>query len=160
MELFKISIFEKEHKHKFPTFETLSIERSKVFIKRLSQLYRLNISDFRNVQEAGQNVADTDATTRGFSPSILFSSLQQPNNIIVIWNNECSIDIFRYQEFCNYFEYIWYPASDDILITNETLNKLFLIRHDGIIYQLSIPKEKFLNNSLPWDCKTAEIKRK
>lgn len=140
MEPFKISIFEKEHKQKFPVFETLSAERSKVFIEELSQHYHLNISDFRNVQEDGKIVADLDATINGFSPSVLFSTLQQPNNIIVIWSNEYPIDVFRYQDFCDYFEYIWYPVSDDILITTEILDKLFLIRHDGIIYQLSLTK--------------------
>lgn len=141
MESFKISIFEKECRQKFPMFETLSIERSKVFIEKVSQLYHLNISDFKHVQEAGQYVADMDATKRGFSPSILFSPLQQPNKVIIIWGNEYPIDVFRYQDFCNYFEYIWYPSSDDIIMTNEILNKLFLIRHDGIIYQLSLIKE-------------------
>lgn len=140
MEPFKISIFEKEHKQKFPMFWTLSIERSKVFMEELSQLYRLNISDFRNVQENGKNVADLDATIKGFSPSVLFSPLQQPNNIFVIWSNEYPIDVFRYQDFCDYFEYVWYPVSDDILIINEIFDKLFLIRHDGIIYKLSLTK--------------------
>ncbi len=140
MEPFKISIFKKEHKQNFPMFETLSIERSKVFIEELSRLYRINISDFRIVQEEGKIVADLDATIKGFSPSVLFSPLQQPNYIIVIWSNESPIDVFRYQDFCDYFEYIWYPVSDDILIMNKLLDKLFLIRHDGIIYQLSLTK--------------------
>ncbi len=147
MELFKISIFEKEFSKKFPVFKTLSIEMSKAFIEKLSQLYRLNISNFREVQEVGQTVVKMDATAKEFSPSALFSPLQQPNHIIVIWSHECPMDVFHYQDFCDYFEYIWYPSSDDILITNEFLDKLFLIRHDGIIYQLSLPKGSFQNNS-------------
>ena len=141
METFKISIFEKELRQKFPMFETLSIERSKAIIEKLSQLFRLNISDFMKVQEAGQYVANIDATTKDFSPSILFPPLQQPTNILVIWNYESPIDVFRYQDFCRYFEYIWYQSADDILIINELLKVLFLIRHDGIIYQVSLPKE-------------------
>ena len=141
MQRFKISIFEKELMRKFPVFETLSADKSKGVIEKLSCLYRLNISDFRKVQEEGQHVANIDATAKDFSPSTLFSSYQQPDNLIVIWSTECTVDIFSYQDFCECFEYIWYPSADDILITSESINRMFMIRHDGMIYTKSVSQE-------------------
>lgn len=139
MERFKISIFENEHKQIFPAFETLSIENSNSIVEKLSSLYHLNISDFKEVQETGQYIANIDATSKRFSPLVLYSSSQLPDKVFIIWSAEYQIDIFHFQDFCDCFEYIWYPSADDILITSESFDKLFLIRHDGVIYQISIP---------------------
>ncbi len=142
MEAFKISIFEDERKKNFPRFKTLSVTKSEATIKELSKLYHLDISDFKKVQEVGEYIVNTNATKEDFSPTELFVSFPQPNNIMVIWGNEDLIDVFHYEDFCKYFDYIWYPSSDDILIINELLNIAFLIRHDGIIYRIHSNKQQ------------------
>lgn len=42
----------------------------------------------------------------------------------------------RYDDFCKYFSYIWYPVVDDILVTDMKYDFIFFIRHDGIIFDI------------------------
>lgn len=137
MDSFKITIFEDETQSKFPSFKTLSKKESESITRKLSLRYNLDISDFNKLQEAGQYIENTDATSEDFSIKSLNLLSDQSDNIIVVWGYECPMDIFYYADFCDYFKYIWYPSSDDILITNESLNVLYLIRHDGVIFQIT-----------------------
>lgn len=136
MDSFKISIFENETQSKFPSFRTLSIKESNSIAKKLSLRYNLDISDFNKIQEAGQYIEDADATSEDFSINSLNLLSDQSDKIVIIWAYEYPMDVFNYTDFCNYFKYIWYPSSDDILITKESLNVLYLIRHDGIIFRI------------------------
>lgn len=136
MDSFKIDIFEKETQRKFPPYKTLTMEDSNIVLRELSSHCHSDVSDFNKIQTASELVKDIDATSEDFHVIRLFADTQPPNEIIVIWSNESAIDIFNYTDFCNCFEYIWYPSSDDILITSDIGNVMYLIRHDGVIFRI------------------------
>jgi hypothetical protein len=47
------------------------------------------------------------------------------------WMHFDVVDKMKTVDFIKYFEYIWYPSSDDIDVIDENLNWIMLIDHEG-----------------------------
>lgn len=60
-----------------------------------------------------------------------------PNRYIyLVWGNLGDIDTIPFVDFCQYFEDIWYPSSDDIGVFDDSFNWLIVITHYGAILHI------------------------
>ena len=55
------------------------------------------------------------------------------NSIYIIWDNLNDIDIIPTEDFCKYFEDIWYPSADDIGVFDASYSWIIIITHYGEI---------------------------
>lgn len=63
------------------------------------------------------------------------------NNVLINFHQYDEIDEMRLEDVSNYFEYVWYPSSDDIEIFDNTLSSIISITHDGEILLLRLDTE-------------------
>lgn len=134
MDRFKFEIFKKENP-KTPMFEVvpLTLDKIQIIQKKLFQL--LNIED-NNIQELEKriyqiaNVLIPSIPENNFSIKELFYNLNVESNFLyVTWDSFKTIDRFKLTDFCQWFEYIWYPSSDDIDIFNDDLTWILQVYH-------------------------------
>ena len=146
MEIFKIENFIKDHPNKqFPWFNTLSqIESQKIF-EKLKQ--KINIAKkishkalVKKIHKKGRNINFANAESIEFDFEDLISHLNiKPNiKIYINWYHYDNIDIILFREFCKYFDYIWYPSSDDIDLFDDDLSWVISVSHDGSINFVSL----------------------
>ena len=46
-----------------------------------------------------------------------------------------STHAFDFKDVADFFDYIWYPSADDIILFDESYKVCFMVRHDGAVYQ-------------------------
>lgn len=55
------------------------------------------------------------------------------HSIYITWDNLNDIDIIPTEDFCQYFEDIWYPSADDIGIFDASYRWIIIVTHYGEI---------------------------
>ena len=60
-------------------------------------------------------------------------SLYHNDEVLVIWGFEKFGVVIPYKVFCHFFDDLWYPSSDDVLVTDESMNNCVGISHEEII---------------------------
>ena len=101
---------------------------------------KLSTSNYLDIYELIQTdshlVNDYSALDYDFSIRDLFNLYHlECSTVNIIWNiKDAKFDKMSFLNFSKYFEYIWYPAIDDILICDNKVSFIIFIRHDGLIY--------------------------
>lgn len=142
MDPHKILNFEKENYRKFP------------FIKNLSKLeaHEISIESQRKIMmkynECSQDLCvfidknaiyvehfDANEIKECFDLKLLFNyiDIKYSEYVYINWYKFDDIDQMKFDDFCMFFDYIWYPSSDDIEIFDESLSWIILIHHTGDI---------------------------
>ncbi|MHA6698046.1 hypothetical protein [Chryseobacterium sp. A321] len=137
MDDFKKDLFKKEYKKDFPCYFELEKEDCIEFKKRVIDKFRLKKDNFENsLRDNHFFLDDANAEDDNFDFLSLLNNLniKKEEYLFINWNSFENIDKFSLNDFYNYFEDIWFPASDDIDIFNENLDWIISIRHDGVIY--------------------------
>ncbi len=135
MDLFKIENFHKAIHLAFPAYLESEISTITQYIEN-----KLSISNYLHTYEKIQAkpylVDKYNALNSDFSIKDVFNSYHlECDTVNIIWDiNDKKFDRISFPNFSNYFEYIWYPAIDDILICDNNVSFIMFIRHDGVIY--------------------------
>lgn len=135
MDLFKIENFHKDICLAFPKYSEIEMSTITQYIdSKLSTSNYLHI--YEQIQTKQYLVDKYNALDPGFSIKDVFNSYHLECAIVnIIWNiNDEKFDRISFSNFSTYFEYIWYPAIDDILICDNNVSFIMFIRHDGVIY--------------------------
>lgn len=141
MEDFKIELFEKENpSSKFPSFSSLDAESTaRVRQQFLQKLKIENPIDGKELLKLLSYKIETiktfNASADDFNVTDVFSYLNiAPNETIYInWYHYDDIDVMCLNDFCKYFEYIWFPGPDDIDVFDNTYSWVLSINHEGDI---------------------------
>ena len=80
--------------------------------------------------EEGFNLSD--ALTRG--------GVCAAETVYINWNRFDTIDAIALRDLSAFFEFIWYPAVDDIELFDRTCSWMLLIRHYGAVRLLQLPR--------------------
>lgn len=144
MDQFRLDIFRKDHNNVSLNFVTLSKKKcdeafaSFCLKHKIQENERANI--FNIIQNKGHHINFTNAEDVEFNLALLIKKLninKLPTYLYVCWDFFYEIDVFKFNDVVKYFDYIWYPIADDIIIFDGSFNLCLMIRHDGIIYSLN-----------------------
>jgi len=140
IEDFKLERFKNDFPDaEFPTVQTLASEKCVDFKRNLAGKLGLasNVAPIQlletlyNSFRVGQ--AGIVATDPGFNLDALLreSGVKTPQQVYINWNQFDHVDEIKLTDLVKYFQYLWYPSSDDVEIFDDTLRWVALVRHDG-----------------------------
>ena len=141
MDAFKIENFQRDNAgDKFPDFKHLSVgEASGIMCKwkekvglpqESSPLMLTQVMHDKCLVVDGRNASDIQFNLI----SILgFCGIEPMPKVYVNWYRYDNIDEFLLDDLINYFDDIWYPASDDIEVFDASFSWILSVSHDGVI---------------------------
>jgi len=111
------------------------------FEKNLYLTFKKNLFDFFNITKGridwgsliNEKTINIEELTRNEIQDILSKILQKDKVINILWisdNIACEIESIL---FIKYFDDLWYPAADDIIVTATTFKWIIEINHEEII---------------------------
>ena len=141
MDKFKIAHFERDNPGRlFPEFRSLSPTEVQAIQRKLLGRFGIDSSEsvasFLNLIAsneqfvAGVNAEHSDFCLRSV---LLAEGIQPESKLFVNWDRYNSIDEFQTADLSTYFDYVWYPGSDDIDIFDNTMSWILSVRHDGAV---------------------------
>jgi hypothetical protein len=141
MDTFKIELFKKENPLlDFPQIIALDQNDMLCVRQNISQKLNININltgkELLNlIVKSCRSVPNYNACTIGFLLSDVLKNLEivPKNKVYINWYQFDKIDILSFNDIDKYFDYIWFPSSDDIEIFDDTYDWMLSIRHDGHI---------------------------
>jgi len=141
MEIFKIELFEKENpSNEFPSFITLDSEGTAKIRQRFAQKLKTteNLGGKELLALLSSNcetIKKFNATVVGFNVSEVLSDLKvfPKDKIYINWYRYDDIDEMSFTDFSKYFDYIWFPSSDDIDLFDDTYDWVLSISHEGYV---------------------------
>ena len=142
MQHFKAEIYETTTGKSFPNYKTLPWSESEAILDQLhSHLGFEGAMDdpylLKQVGQARTQVRAFHAKSPDFSLESLFNHLGvSPQKKVFLWWDETTgkeIDVINAQDVCRDFKFIWYPASDDLDIFDDSFSWLITIDHEGNI---------------------------
>ena len=141
MEQYKLDFFKKDHPNQLLRFVTLSaVECDKVFAS-FGQFYNIepkNRNDiFGIIQSEGRFVDSVNAENENFDLRRLVQEQNikaMPQYMNVCWDCFHSVDVFDFNDVADFFDYIWYPSADDVILFDESYEVCLMVRHDGAVY--------------------------
>jgi hypothetical protein len=139
MEEYKIINFSKDFSDEKIAYESLSIDEinslfTTVFnletISNEINVFNLFLHDHTNVLHF-----EKSDSTEGFKDFLKHFNINLYNEeVLLIWNNT-KVDKFKISFLIEYWDYIWYGSSDEVVILFfPFLNKSFLITDIGNVY--------------------------
>lgn len=136
MEKFKYNNFIDLYGEEFHAIKECPIPNG---IRALSQcLSKLKYDNiYYYLETNGIKISDINAEDDGFQFCKLFTHLNvsPPLDINIIWDiKDNYMDSIPLTVFSQYFDDIWYPGADDIILYNQAYQYLIFIRHDGCIF--------------------------
>src|ERR1700722_7216195 len=128
MESIKIDNFNRENpKRTFPFWESLTQDESSHFREIIFNRLALRFESdslvlVKRLEETACDVAKLESKASGSEILNILKRLEIfPRKYVYInWHRYDKIDKMKYLDFISYFEYIWYPSSDDIDIFDES----------------------------------------
>jgi hypothetical protein len=138
METFKFEIFQKENPG-IPLFEVISLPSSRTHAiqQQLFKSLQIEGSSGHQLDKRLHNDAKILAQSvfdERFSIESLFNDMGFHDDFVyVTWDTFTNIDQIHLKDFCKWFQYIWYPSSDDIDVFNDELTWILHIYHYGTI---------------------------
>jgi hypothetical protein len=130
--------------------KALSLSIAKVIYDKLSKRMGFNevahnySSMYEFLQQEGDHVKGCDALSSDFRINVLLEPyhLIESDDIIIIWDDVETIemDTMPYGSFKNHLYDIWYPIAENIIFFNDKLEFVYLIRHDGVLFKMSLSK--------------------
>ena len=148
MDNWKIELFKKENEDASLEIRAVSSIEAKSFYDNLCQKMGYHNLDhnkrsmYEFLQQEGNHVNGCDALSSDFEISVLLEPyhLIETYDIIIIWDDLGSLemDLMPFETFKNHFFDIWYPASDDMIFCNDKQEFVYLVRHDGMLFKMSL----------------------
>jgi hypothetical protein len=135
MEDFKIELFEQEYKINCPNFVHLSENECLFLITQISERYDLEKNNLiQSISLRQVNLENVDAKD-GFNliDTLNSISIHPLPKIYINWYQFDDIDIVNTLDLNKYFDYFWFPSTDDIDLFDESLNWIVSVRHDAIV---------------------------
>ena len=147
MQPWKIEHFERDNPGQpFPQFELLAEPGARSLLTNLaSKAGLVHSADMGDLvaalyQKAG-HVECESAEAQGFNLATVVAGLGlEPQPLVYVGGLEGPHSVIRlsFSDLSEHFEYIWYPASDDISIFDDTLSWLLFVNHEGELHFLRI----------------------
>jgi len=83
-----------------------------------------------HIERAGITAIDP-----GFNLDTLLreSGVKAGQQVYINWNQFEHVDEIKLTDLVKYFQYLWYPSSEDVEIFDDTLRWAALVRHDGAV---------------------------
>jgi hypothetical protein len=142
MEDFKIKYFNSEQPGaKFPSYTSLPDGLCDDISKKLSgRLGVLNDSELVKVIAERATFLKRNVWDADFDFSTLFNELgiPAPKNLYINWYQFDQIDIFNFDDFTKYFEFIWYPGPDQIELFSEELTWIVSVDESGYLTYINL----------------------
>ena len=146
MESFKIQHFEREHgAGSFPSFRTLSATEARGLFVAVRQA--AGLCDLSTPEELVRAVWDKSIVQEGvqadrddFSLLHLIHQLGLPScgRVYLNWHWYEDVDEIRVDDLAECFSDIWYPAADDMDITDTEWRWVISIHHEGMVALLRL----------------------
>jgi|GEM_PF-1651723 hypothetical protein len=136
MDAFKIDIFKKENPGvELFEIQSLTVPDAERVRARLRKLLKIkDDADILRCLGSQPNTSVCSVLDAGFSMETELKKLRICDEYIYInWDDFSLIDKVGVNDFCRWFEYIWYPASDDIDIFNDDLTWFLHVYHCGTL---------------------------
>lgn len=137
----KIENFSNEYPNKsFPWFEFLEPCEAEKYRLKILRKMKMNAttSPAEQVEQLfkhQKNLENVNADTAEFKMEDVFHKLNiKPDEYIFInWYRFDHIDKMKFNDFVEYFDYIWYAGPDDIDIFDKSLKWIVTIDHHGYV---------------------------
>ena len=141
MEQGKIKNFEKDFPGRaFPFLRSLAIKEMEAIRKEFAKKIDLEgISDsltlvqflYSKTKKISYLNADND---KFFLSEVFALAAITPNKQIYIdWGRFDKIYLMFYEDLNKYFQYIWYPAADDVSLFDDSFSWILFVSHEGYI---------------------------
>jgi hypothetical protein len=144
VEPFKIQIFEREHgPGTFIWFRNVSKPEALELLHRLKKRLQLPAqADALNVlkimRDRSTRLEGLNADDKGFDLRLVLGRLRATDRVFLNWHHFDDLNEVRVEDLRNYFEYLWYPSSDDLEILDPELGWILSIDHSGNILLLDL----------------------
>jgi len=158
MQPFKLEHFAAAHpQDAFPSFASIASEEIERLREQLCQAAGIGVGTdwgnlYKHLQDRAEHVKAVNAEdeTR-FNLDVVLKSLSiLPNDSVYLaWDpSRGDVDRIAFADLSRYFDWIWYPASDDIEIFDESFAWLVFVDHEG---QLSVDWLRDREGTAPLD---------
>ncbi|MBF0526409.1 MAG: hypothetical protein HQK56_15095 [Deltaproteobacteria bacterium] len=147
MENFKIEHFNRDNPGgQFPRYRSLNPSEAQVICRNLASMLGMEadtelMTIVLAIDDRAEQLGNTNADDSGFSIIEILHNLgiKHSGDVYVNWYRYDEIDEMALSGLNQYFDYIWYPGSDDIEIFDSTFNWVLAISHDGNIKFIRLP---------------------
>jgi len=134
----KIKNFEELHGVPFPSFRSLGVEECKDFAARLESRFSPPTARGGGLSESwlfeiGVEVADVSrAESFDIAGVVRNGGCRCLEKVFVDWGSH-RVDEMSTKDLSQYFDDIWYPSSDDILVFDSSIDWALAIFHYGAV---------------------------
>jgi hypothetical protein len=127
MEEFKLEYFKNDFPNKKIKFK--EIDEKKID----SIINNEDLKELLNVLNSKKNIIDYNLEDKNNFKELFFKSIKKNKDFIYVYNlNYDDLDSINVEDLKNYFDYIWYPSSDDFLLFDEEYMWVIWVCHSGI----------------------------
>lgn len=139
MEQFKVENFLLDHRNiEFPSFQTLTSEEVERIVTELANVsgfvgHRDARSILRHLLSQSFSIGQVDSKEPKLDlvNVLVRYNLEPSDQICINWSTFTEVDCMSASDFSQYFDYIWYPASDDIEVWDDLLEWILFVTHYG-----------------------------
>lgn len=147
METFKREHFQAEHPDQtFPAIEPIA-ERDAEFVRnewsrKLDVEPEADPLTLLNAAEARSEAVNGAAGEEDFNLAdiLIRAGVRAAETVYINWDRFDAIDAIALRDLSAFFDFIWYPAVDDIEVFDRTCSWMLLIRHYGAVRLLRLPR--------------------
>ena len=121
----------------FPKCKTLSSAECMAVRQHVTNLLRLpsdvdGLQLVNAIRQKATVVPGVDANTEAFNLKQLPIPLH--DSVYLNWKRFDSVDCMRVEDVNRWFEYLWYPAADDLDIVDSRFEWIVSVAHSGEVY--------------------------
>ena len=128
----------------FPRFESIRGNESELLRQNIAAKLESTSADGRAIVEIIRKrsslIPDINAEVPSFSFSSMLGALRldTPAFVLLNWKNFEEVDRMSFDKLNEYFDYIWYPSSDDVEILDGSLCWIISVTHSGDVFFLAL----------------------
>ena len=146
MEAFKLVNFQHEHNTNMPIVRSIEGSECEAVCRSLFRNWHVNTLEefFKKEEQEFVLLDDINAEDNDLDWNKVFNSIgiPVPNEVFINFERFNNIDVFLFNDFCKYFDDIWYPAADDIEVFDASFNWIVSVKHYGLVHYAKIEKVK------------------
>ncbi|MBQ6187703.1 MAG: hypothetical protein IJK49_07160 [Prevotella sp.] len=141
MEEFKLEEIEQIY-HKSLKYRTITKEEREI----INSLFPISSCKEKGTVDYIENnsiqIKDYNALSKDFDFTKLYSEngFKFEEDIAISFDDLQSIDIINGSDLCKYFNFLWYPIAEDMIIINLSFTKVLLLTHYGVVLVYDIIK--------------------